>query len=115
MVRAIQLKWIFLQSFTWYTGGAFAGVEKMIRDTFLSCLLFGKTKTLSTIVEALSTMTVKKSGLGVLNLVTSAQEKYLSSMWGSAKLVEAVTEGGAFSNADHLRILGEERRDVKKD
>ena len=33
----------------------------------------------------------------------------------SAELVRAVTWGGALSNADHLRMLGEERLDGKKD
>ena len=45
----------------------------------------------------------------------SAQEKYSSSQRGSTELVWAVTGGGAFSNADHLRTIGEERRDGKKD
>ena len=36
VVRTIQLEWIFLQRVTWYTGGAFAGVEKMIRETFFA-------------------------------------------------------------------------------
>ena len=53
-------------------------------------------------------MPVKKYGLGLLNLVTSSQEKYLSSQRGITELVQAVTGGGAFSNADHLRTLSEE-------
>ena len=60
-------------------------------------------------------MPVKKAGLGPLNPVTSAQEKYLSSQRGSAEMVQDVTGGGASSNADHLRTLCEERRDNKKD
>ena len=64
---------------------------------------------------SLSTMPVKKSGLGLLNPVTSSKEKYLRSQRGSAEIVWGVTRGGAFSNADHLRNLSEERRDGKKD
>ena len=79
----------------------------MIQETFLPCIFFGNTKTLSPIVGALSTMPVKKAGLGLLNPVTSEKEKYLSSQRGSAELIRAVTGGGAFSNADHLRTLGE--------
>ena len=60
-------------------------------------------------------MPVKKSGLGLLNPVTSAQDKYLISQRGSAELVRAVTGGGAFSNADHRRTISEERCDRKKD
>ena len=75
VVRTIQSEWIFLQRVTWDTGDAFGGVEKMIRENILPCLLFGKTKILSPIVGALSMMPVKKSVLGPLNPVTSAQDK----------------------------------------
>ena len=78
MVRAVQLEWIFLQRVTWDTGYAFAGVEKMIRETFLPRLFFRKTKTLSPVVGALSTIPFNKFELGILNPVTSTQEKYLS-------------------------------------
>ena len=47
--------------------------------------------------------------------MTSAQEKYLSSLRGSAELVRSMPGGGAFSNADLLRTLSEERRDSKKE
>ena len=40
-----------------------------------SCLFFGKTKSLSPIVGDLSNMLVKKYELGLLNPVTSANEK----------------------------------------
>ena len=59
-------------------------------------------------------MPVKKSGLGLLNLVTSAHDNYLRSTWRNAELVQTVTEGGEFSNDDHLRTLSEERRYGKK-
>ena len=84
-------------------GEAFAGVEEMIRETFLPHLFFGKTKTLSPIVGALSTMPVKKSGLVLLG---SQQE--------GVELIQAVMGVGAFSNADQLETLGKERRDGKK-
>ena len=115
VVHAIQSEWIFLQRVTWDTGDAFAGAEKMIQETFLPCLLLRRTKTLSPIVGSLSMMTVKKSGLGFLNPVTSAQEKYLISQRGSTELVWAVTGGEALSNTDNLHMLGEERRGRKKD
>ena len=61
----------------------FARVEKMIHETFLLRLFFGKTKTLYPVVGALSMMTVSKAGPGLLNPVTSDHEKYLISMPGS--------------------------------
>ena len=55
-------------------------------------------------------MTAKKSGLGILNTVTLLKEIYLSSQRGSAEPILAVTGEVEFSNIDHLRMLGEERR-----
>ena len=83
VVGAIQSKWIFLQHVTWDTGDSFVGVEKMIRETFLPRPFFGKTP-LPLVVEALNTIPVKEYGMGILNPVTSEQEKYLSSTRGSA-------------------------------
>ena len=48
-------------------------------ETFLPRLLFGKKENLSPIIRALSTMPFKKSEMGLLNPVASAQEKYLTS------------------------------------
>ena len=93
VVHAIQPEWIFLHHATWDTRGAFTGVEKMIWETFFFRLFFGKMKTLSPIVGSISTMLVKKAGLGLLNTVTSAQEKYLSYQRGIAELFQAVTGG----------------------
>ena len=75
---------------------------------------FGETKTLSPVVGDLSTIPVKKAGLGLLNSLMSAQEKCLRSQWGSAELVFDVTGWGFLSNANHLWTLSEEQRDRKK-
>ena len=66
------------------------------------------------VVGSLSTMSVKKSGLGLLNPFASAQENYLRSTRGRAELVQAVTGGGEFSNAKHLHTLSEEQNEGKK-
>ena len=60
-------------------------------------------------------MPVKKSRLGLLNPVTSAKEKYLSSQRGSAELIRAMTGGGEFSNTDHIWTLEEEIHERKND
>ena len=60
-------------------------------------------------------MLVDKSGLGILNPVMSAKEKYLSSQRENAKLIQSVTGGGEFSNSEYLRKLREEKRDGQKD
>ena len=103
VVCVIQSEWIFLQRVTWDMGYAFTGVEKMIWETFLHHLFFGKTKTLSPIVGTLSMMPIKVSRLVLLNTATPEKEKYLIPQRGGAELVKAVTGVGAFSNANHLR------------
>ena len=71
VVREIKSQWIFIQHVTWDTGDLFAGMEKMIRKTFLPRLFFRKTK----ILGDLSTIPDKKDGLGIQNKVTPDQEK----------------------------------------
>ena len=58
--------------------------------TFASYFL-RKKKHLSPIVGSLSTAPVKKSGLSLLNPVTSANKKYPSFQWASTELIWAVT------------------------
>ena len=89
----------------------------MLRETLLPCILFVNTKTLSSIVGALSTIPVKKAVQGLLNPVELAKEKYLSYQRGSAELIRAVTRGRAFSNTGHLLALRGERcgRQKKQD
>ena len=50
----------------------------------------------------------KKSGLGILNPMISEKYKYLSSHLASTEIIQAMTSGGAFSNADHRLALREE-------
>ena len=54
-------------------------------------------------------MPVSKSRLGVLNPVTSENNKYPGSQWERAELIRDVTGVGAFSNTDNLMELMEER------
>ena len=110
VVRAIQLKCIFLQRVTKNMGDAFAGVEKMFRETLLPGLFFGKSITLSPIVGTISKMLVNKADLGLLNPVTSAKEKYISLQREITELIQSVTGEGIFSNVNRLQALREERR-----
>ena len=111
----MQSKSKLIQLVTWDTGDAFTGVGGIIRETFLLLIIFENAKTLSPIMVYLSKIPVKKSGLGILNMVKPAQEKNLFSHWGSSELVRDVTVNGELSNADHLQALNEERRDGQKD
>ena len=80
-------------------------MDEMIWETFLPFLFLGKYKNISPIVVTLITMTVKKSGLGLLNPVISANKKYTSFQCAIKKLIQAVMEEGVFSNANHLLDL----------
>ena len=79
----------------------------MIWETFLPLLFFVKSETLSTIVGTLSTMLVKKSGLKLLNPLTSANYNYLSLQRARTDLNRYVKKEGAFSNATDLLALRE--------
>ena len=87
MVFEIKSEWKFLQCVTWDTGDAFVGVEKMIQEIFLPLIFFGKTKNLSPILGALSMILINLDVLGLLNTLTPAKDKYLSSHWGSAEMI----------------------------
>ena len=95
-------------------GYAFAGVENMLWETFLSIPFFINTKTLSPIIGALITIPVNKCVLVLLNPVTPSKEKHLSYQRRSAELIWDVTGGGALSTVDHLLELMEERYDRQK-
>ena len=95
-------------------GDKFAVVEKMIQGIFLPRLLFGKSKNIPPIVGTLSTMPVKKYVMGLLSSVMSSNKRYISLKCSSTELIRSMVGRGAFSNADHLLDLREERRDGKK-
>ena len=59
MVRGIHSEWIFLQRVMHDMGDAFAGVEKLLRETFLHRLFLRKQKYLTPIIGTLCTMLVK--------------------------------------------------------
>ena len=86
----------------------------MIQETFLPRLFFGNTKYLSPIVGVISTIPAEKSGLELLNPVTSAKEKDLNSQWGSVELIRDVTGVVAFSNATTFWLLGNKCGTVRK-
>ena len=81
----------------------------MLQENFLPCLFFVKSKSHSPIVGTLSKMTVKKSGLGLLNPMTSAKGKYLSLQRLITELIQDVMGEGNFSDINHLMALREER------
>ena len=78
-------------------------------------LLFGKFKTLPSVVGALSTFLVKKYGLVLNNPVISARENFTSLLLASCEFICAVIGKWGFSTADHVRAVKGERCDGKKD
>ena len=114
VVLVILLEWIFLQCMTKDMGYAFAGVEKIFQETFSPHIFFRKYKYLPPIVLTLITMSVNKYGLGLEDLMTSANKKYLSLLHPIRKLIGAVTGEREFSTADNHLVLREERLDRQK-
>ena len=92
VVRAIQVECIFLLHATKDTVYAFDGVEKLLQETFLPRLLFGKSKYLLPIVGTLSTMQAKKSGPILQDPEKSANEKYILLLHTKSELIGAITE-----------------------
>ena len=105
VVCAIQSEWIFLQSVTKYMGHSSVGVENLLRETFLTHILFGKSKTLSPVEGDLSTFPAKKSRKGLHNPVKSAEKKYTSFLPAICKLIVAVTDERGFQPSTTFRRL----------
>ena len=61
----VQSKWIFLQRVKKDTGQVFMVLERVLRETFLNRLLFGKSKTFPPMVGFLSKFPVNKLGMGL--------------------------------------------------
>ena len=68
----------------------------------MPCLLFGKLKTLPPIVGSLSMLPVNKSVMGLQNSVTSAEDKYTSSLRASNNMISAGKGEQVFSTADQI-------------
>ena len=77
-------------------------------------IFFGKPKYLPPIVGTLSTTTVKKSGLGIQEPLTSANNKYLSLIHARSKLIGSVTGERLFSIDYQILALREEMCDGQK-
>ena len=57
-----------------YMGYTFVGVKKLLQETFLPFIFFGKYKSLSLIVETMSMIPFKKSVLGLQDPETSSNK-----------------------------------------
>ena len=79
----------------------------MLQETFLPRLFFGKSEYITPLIGTLSTMPVGKSGLGLLNPVTSANEKYSSLQCVSTDFIRSMTWEGKFSNDYCLLVISE--------
>ena len=80
----------------------------------MPCLLFGKSKTLPPIVGALSKLPVKKSEMGLQNIVTSSKEKYTSLLHVSDNTIDAFKDKQVFSTTNHIQeVKGDGRDGIK--
>ena len=81
---------------------------------FFALPLLHKSKSLPPIIGTLIIILVNKAGLGLQNLATSANEKFLSSRRDSMELITSMTVEITFSTADQLQSVKEERSDIRK-
>ena len=74
------------------------GVEKLLWETFLTSLFFGKYKYLPPIIRTFSMIPVKKYVIGLQYSVILAKDKYLILLCASRKLIGSVTGERSFFN-----------------
>ena len=72
-------------------GQVLEGIEKVLQETFLPHLFFGRLETLLPVVGALIMLLLNKSRLGLYNPVTSEKYKYTSSLRTICEMIGAVT------------------------
>ena len=87
------------------TGYAFVGVEKLLWGILFPCLFFRKSKYLPSIIVALNTIPVNKSGMFLQNLVTSIDEKFSILERASAEMIMAMKGEREFQSLTTLRWL----------
>ena len=86
----------YYQRVTKDTGYEIAGVEKLLQENVLPSIFFGKSKYFPSIVVTLSTIAFNKYSLGLQDPVTSDNNKYLSFLHTSSKLIGATTRESVF-------------------
>ena len=96
------------------TGCGFSGVENFLQEIFLLCLLFEKPRFIPPIVGTLIKILLKKSSLGLQDLLTSDDKKYLSLICASSELIASIPGERKFSTSGRLLVLREETRDRQK-
>ena len=96
------------------TGDELAGIENILQEIFLPHLLFRKLKSLTSLIETQTTIPVKKSSLGLQNLIFSMEENDPIPRRTSTELIWSVTGKGKLSTTNHPPELREERRDRQK-
>ena len=87
VVCVIQFERTFFQFVTKDTGHSFSFVEKFLQETFLPRNFYVKSKSLTPIIVTFSTIPVKKFILGIKDLVTLANKKYVSLIRGRSDLI----------------------------
>ena len=103
-----------MQCITWDTGDAFAGVDKMIRETF--CLVFSPERQKPSPHCRRSSYNAYQdiwTGTPESSNIRKGEVPKLSAGKRGTNL--AVTGGGELSNANHLQTLGEKRHDRQRD
>ena len=91
-----------------YTGKLFAGAQKVLQETLLPCIFFGKLKTIPSVVGNLSRFPLKIAGLGLQKPVTSAVDKYTVFLYERYELIYAFTSEREFATVDNIQAVKED-------
>ena len=114
VVCAIRFEWTFFKHLTKDTGHASGGVEKFLWGVLLPCIFSRESKYIPSIIGTLSKMLFKKYGIGQQDPVTSSNEKYLSLLCVSIKMIGGIIGASEFSTANRLQAVKEEKCGGKK-
>ena len=87
--------------------------EKVSAGNLFVSSFIQKIKTLPPVLGALSTLRVKKYRLGLQNHLASSAEKYNSLLHARCELIGTANGKKAFSTANHIWAVKEDRRDSK--
>ena len=82
---------------------------KVMRETFLPCLLFRKSKTRPPVVGSLSTFQLNKFGMGLRNPMMSEKDTDNSFLCAICELIGAVTGKQEFPTDDHIQAVKGDR------
>jgi hypothetical protein len=111
LTKSLQQEWQYLQRVVPACGAAFEPVEAAIRTVFLPALLQG---TEGETQRELTSLSVRRAGLGLLNPTRTAPDCFTASEACTKLLARSLRKGQALDSNLHSRQAAVERRKTRK-